>query len=156
MPDLVIFTGLQGAGKTTLFQARFAATHAHVSKDLIKSSPKDRRQAQLITAAITSGRSVVVDNTSPSVTVRAPLVSLGRELGARVVSMFFPPDLASCLARNRLREGKARVPEMVLAMTLRKLQPPTWEEGFDELHLVVPGSPTGSFAITPLTRIQEG
>ena len=37
--ELVILVGLPGSGKTTFYQSRFAETHAHVSKDLLR----DRR-----------------------------------------------------------------------------------------------------------------
>jgi signal recognition particle GTPase len=44
-PELIVFVGLQGAGKTTYYHANLAATHVHVSKDLMKNTvtgPPDR------------------------------------------------------------------------------------------------------------------
>jgi predicted kinase len=47
--DLVIFAGLPASGKSTFFRARFAATHRHVSKDLMRNvRRKGPRQARLI------------------------------------------------------------------------------------------------------------
>jgi predicted kinase len=66
-PELVIFVGLQGAGKTTFHRTQFAASHDLVSKDRFRNNRRPaRRQRQLIKEALQAGRSVVVDNTNPS------------------------------------------------------------------------------------------
>src|SRR3954469_15364260 len=108
--ELVILVGLQGSGKTTLFRERFAATHAHVSKDNFRSNPRPaRRQRHLIAEAFAAGRSVAVDNTNPTAADRAELVEIARAAGAAVECYAFPSDVDACLRRNALREGKARV-----------------------------------------------
>lgn len=77
-PELVIFTGLQASGKTSFYRDRFAATHAHVSKDLWPNGrKKEDRQRQLIAEHLRARRSVVVDNTNPAVTDRQPLIAIG-------------------------------------------------------------------------------
>lgn len=139
-PELVIYVGLQGAGKSTFFRAQHEASHLHVSKDLMRSArDKDRRQQEQIREALEAGRSVVVDNTNPDPPTRAPLIELGRALGARVVAVFFDVPVESCLARNRGREGPARVPEVAIFATRKRLVPPSPEEGFDEVLVVRPG-----------------
>jgi tRNA(His) 5'-end guanylyltransferase/predicted kinase len=133
--EVVILIGLQGSGKTTFCQRRFAATHAHVSRDRLRNNRRPRRREQeLIRTALGEGKSLVVDNTHPSAADRAPIIAQAREFGARVVGYFFEPDLEACLARNRQREGKACVPEIALYATLKALERPSWAEGFDELH----------------------
>ena len=79
---------------------------------------------------------MVVDNTNPSAAVRAPLIALGRRHGARIVAYFFEADVKTLLARNRQREGKARVPDAALFVTRKKLAPPSYDEGFDEIHVI--------------------
>src|SRR5438132_13790932 len=86
LPSLVIFVGLPASGKSTYYFEHFAATHVHVSKDLL---PRGARQETLIAAALAAGQSVVVDNTNPSAAVRAPLIALGRRHGARIIASFF-------------------------------------------------------------------
>ena len=49
---------------------------------------------------------------------------------------FFDVAKDECLARNRRREGKARVPDVAIHVSRARLQPPTREEGFDALHIV--------------------
>ena len=44
--------------------------------------------------------------------------------------------IKDCIARNALREGKARVPNTAIAATSNKLEIPSYEEGFDELYFV--------------------
>ncbi len=136
-PELVIFVGMQASGKSTWYATHLAATHVHVSKDLMKNvRDRDARQRKMIEDALGAGRSVVVDNTNPTPAVRAPLVEIGRRHGARVIACYFQTAAKEAVVRNRLREGKARVPDVVIYVTARKIVPPTLEEGFDEVRLI--------------------
>ncbi len=130
---LVIFVGLPASGKSTYYFAHFAATHAHVSKDLLA---RGARQEPLVEAALKAGKSVVVDNTNPSPAARAPLIAIGRRHGARIIGYFFEVDVKTALVRNRQRQGKGRVPDVALFVTKKKLVPPSYDEGFDEIHVI--------------------
>ena len=135
--ELVILIGLQASGKTAFYRTHFAATHEHVSKDRLRHNKKpSRRQAQLIDDALQAGRSVVVDNTTPTVADRAPLIALGRAHGARISGYYFAPSVSGSLERNREREGRARVPAVAIYATCKKLAPPSYAEGFDMLYVV--------------------
>lgn len=146
--EVIVLMGLQASGKTSFYRARFAATHAHVSKDLLRNSRRPaRRQGELIEAALRAGRSVVVDNTHPAPADRAEVIAQARAHGARVVGYWFPPDLAASRRRNAGRQGRARVPDVALHVTARRLQPPAPGEGFDALFAVRPVD--GDFEVTP-------
>lgn len=135
--ELVVFVGLQASGKSTFFRERFAATHAHVSKDLFPNNRnRNRRQAQLIAAALSAGCPVVVDNTNPTVEDRREILALGREYGARISGYYFDSGVRRCIERNRQRKGKARVPDVAIYATAKRLVPPSLSEGFDELFRV--------------------
>ena len=135
--ELVVFVGPQASGKSTFFRERFVASHEHVSKDLFRNNrDRNRRQRELVAAALGAGRSVVVDNTNPTVEDREPLIRQGREFGARIVGYSFETEPREALARNARREGKARVPDVAIYATVKKLAPPSPEEGFDELFCV--------------------
>ncbi len=135
--ELVIFVGLQASGKSTFFRERFAATHAHVSKDLFRNNRnRNRRQAQLIEAALGKGVSVVVDNTNPTVEDRMSLIRLGRRFGAKVVGYYFDSTVRQSIGRNRQRTGADQVPDVAVYATAKKLERPAYREGFDELFSV--------------------
>ena len=56
-PELIIFVGLQASGKSTYYHTHFAATHVHVSKDLMKNArSRDARQQEMIEEALKAGR----------------------------------------------------------------------------------------------------
>ncbi|HZC79819.1 MAG TPA: ATP-binding protein, partial [Ktedonobacterales bacterium] len=149
--ELILFTGLQAAGKSTFYRERFAATHTLVSKDVLRNNPRpERRQQQLIAEALAAGRSVVVDNTNPTPEVRAPLIALGRQYGATIVGYSFASTAGESLARNRQRQGKARVPDVAIFATRKRLVPPSYAEGFDQLYAVRIAD-GGRFAIAPWT-----
>ena len=136
-PELIIFVGLPAAGKSTYYLAHFASTHVQVSKDLIpKSARSEVRQRNDIDTALAAGKSVVVDNTNPSPAGRAPLIALGRRHGARVIAYYFETGVKISLARNRLREGNARIPDVAIFVTRKKLAPPSVGEGFDEVVVI--------------------
>jgi len=131
---LVIFVGLQAAGKSSFFRERFASTHAHVSKDLMPRAARDKDSRQLaqIEQALLIGQPVVVDNTNPRAADRAPLIELARRYEAGVVGYFFEPGIQDSLRRNAAREPQ--VPKVAIFTAAKKLQPPSFEEGFDEIH----------------------
>ena len=144
----MILVGLPGSGKTSFFRSRFAATHEHVSKDLMPSvRDKAARQVALVEQALGAGRSVVVDNTNPRVVDRAPLIAAARRQGARVAAYLLDTPRGECLQRNRGREGRARVPDVAVHVAASRLQPPTREEGFDELFTV--RAVGGAFDVEP-------
>lgn len=129
--------GLQGAGKSTFYRQRFAATHALVSRDAFRSNPRPaRRQRELVLAALAGGRPVVVDNTSPTPADRAAIVEVAREAGVPAVCFYFEPDVKASIARNAGREGKAKVPVVAILATRKRLVPPSPAEGFERLYVV--------------------
>ncbi len=135
--ELIIFVGLQGAGKSTFFRTHFASTHDLVSKDLIRNSGRPaRRQYLLIEEALQAGHSVVVDNTNPTAADRANLIQLGRLYKVEIIGYYFETSVSQALARNRQRSDKERVPDIAIFATIKKLVRPTCKEGFDKLFYV--------------------
>ena len=111
-----------------------------------------RRQEQLIDASLAAGRSVVVDNTNPSVSERAAIITIGRRRGAQVAGYFFSTDARDALRRNRAREGRARVPDVAIFATRKRLEAPTYGEGFDDLYIVTVNEDTRAFEVHRQTR----
>jgi predicted kinase len=135
--EIVIFIGLQASGKTTFFQTYFANTHILVSKDRFRNNKnRDRRQQQLIEAALSAGQSVVVDNTNPTLADRLSLIQLGQAHQAQIIGYFFKTSVQAAWERNQQRTGKARVPEVGFYATAKKLVRPSYREGFHQLFEV--------------------
>ena len=133
--ELIIFVGLQASGKSTFYRTHFLATHLYVSKDLLDNNKKpNRRQMQLIECALQAKHSVVVDNTNPTVEGRVPLIALGHTYGAEIIGYYFESEVSECVERNKQRVGKARVPDVAIYVTAKKLVRPTYAEGFDKLY----------------------
>jgi predicted kinase len=135
--EVVIFIGLQASGKTSFFRARLDRTHVQVSKDQFRHAKKpNARQERLIVAALQEGRSVVVDNTNVTIEDRLSVIEIARRFGARVVGYYFESRVSECRERNRVREGKSRVPDVALYSMVKQLVRPSYAEGFDELFYV--------------------
>jgi predicted kinase len=144
--QLVVFCGVQGAGKTSFYRYRFFETHVRVSLDMLRTR---RRERALVEACIAAQQRFVVDNTNPTVAERRRYVEPARAAGFEVVGYWFQTHPADALAVNLARPLTQRVPVNAVLGTLGRLEPPTREEGFDELYAVrMDGD--GGFEVEPL------
>lgn len=141
--EAIIFVGIQGAGKSSFFKERFFDTHVRINLDMLRTK---RRQQVLFDACLDARQPLVVDNTNVTAETRALFIAPARAAGFRVVGYYFRPDVAGALARNRRREGAARVPDKALLGTYKRLQAPRPEEGFDALYEVRIGE-AGEFLV---------
>ena len=135
--ECVILIGLPGAGKSSLYREKFATTHVHVSKDLSpNASKRENRQRKIIKDALASGKSVVIDNTNPTIAERAALIRVARAHGARLIGYFFDVNTRTAVARNAERTGRGKVPNVAIFTAAKRLQRPCLSEGFDQLFRV--------------------
>jgi predicted kinase len=149
MAEVAVLVGLQAAGKTTFYH-QLLDTHAYVSKDAFRHNRnRQRRQQHLIAEALDAGRDVAVDNTNPSPLEWNPIIELARCHGATVIAYWFPPDVAGSLSRNAERAGPARIPEVGVFSTLRRLREPRCADGFDRV-LRVTFDGRGGFDVVPV------
>jgi predicted kinase len=138
--EAVILIGIQGSGKTTFYRERFFRTHIRLSLDMLRTR---RRLGVLLGACIEAKQPFVLDNTNVTVAERARCISLAKAAGFRVIGYFFEPDLQGSLRRNEERATNERIPRMGLFGTLKRLERPSYEEGFDALFRVGVLAPTG-------------
>ena len=131
--EAIIFTGLQGAGKSTFYKERFFGTHLRISLDLLKTRHRERR---LLDVCIDTRMPFVVDNTNPTRAEREPYILLSKQADFRVVGYYFQTLVEDCLRRNQQRPAESQVPTIGVLGTYKKLEIPSIEEGFDELHYV--------------------
>ncbi len=129
----VIFTGIQGTGKSTFFKERFFDTHVRISLDLLRTRNRERR---FLEACLQSGQKFVIDNTNPSIEIRKRYILPAKSAHFEVVGYFFEIEITEALRRNRARPEAQRVPVQGIFATYHKIQPPSYEEGFDKLYCV--------------------
>ena len=150
MPECVILIGLPASGKTSFYRERFAGTHDHVSKDLMRNARHpERRQRQLLEESLSLGRSVVVDNTNASAAVRKAIIDVARAHQTEVTGYFFVTEAGDALRRNRARQGRERVPDVAIFTVRKRLEPPALAEGFDRLFAVRMNEAAGTFEVIP-------
>lgn len=130
---MIIMMGLQGSGKSTFYEKYLSKDHVRVNLDTLKTRNKEHL---LIDECLSEGKNFAIDNTNPTRADRARYISLAQENGYYIIGYFMESKIKDCIARNALREGKARVPDCAIAATSNKLEIPSFEEGFNELYFV--------------------
>lgn len=146
--EAIIFTGLQGAGKSTFYMRNFASTHLRISMDLAKTRARERR---LIEWCLANRTDFVVDNTNATAANREGYIEAAKAAGFRVIGYFFVPDVKASLERNARRSGPEKIPVPGIYRTNKIMQAPAYAEGFDELyHVVVHGE---DFVVERIPRV---
>lgn len=152
--DVLLFCGIQAAGKSTYYHCHCAFTHLLISKDLMgRQAHKERRQRELLHLALQAQHSVVIDNTNPTPAERVPLIEIAHQYGTTVIAYYFMTPLKQAIERNQQREEQSRIPVVALYSTAARLIPPTFEEGFDKIYYVQ--SPAHSTRTPPLWVVEE-
>jgi predicted kinase len=131
--ELLLFCGLQGAGKTTFYNRNFATTHLRISIDMLKTR---RREQAILEACLRSGQRCVVDNTNPTLAERAAYIAAAHAHHFDVIAYYFSTSATLCLERNATRVGKARIVDKGVWATAAKLIAPSHSEGFSRIYNV--------------------
>lgn len=84
--------------------------------------------------ALQEGKSVILDSTNLRVNVRAKILQAVTDIECNKVAVFMNTPLEECIYRNANRE--ARLQDFVIESTHRSLQPPTLDEGWDEILII--------------------
>lgn len=133
MKTMVIMIGIQGSGKSEFCRRFFSNRFIRVNLDTLNTRNNEMR---LISECISQGKDIVVDNTNPTKKERSKYINIGKENGYRIIGYFMQSRLQDCIARNNLRQGKAKIPAKAIAATSNRLEMPDFNEGFDELYFV--------------------
>jgi predicted kinase len=143
--ELVVFCGVQGAGKTSFYRYRFFETHVRVNLDMLRTRARERI---LVEACIAARQRFVVDNTNPTVEARRRYVEPAKSAGFEVVGFAFPSTPREALAINAGRPLQQQLSTKAVLETLERIERPTLEEGFDALYTVRMDG-RGGFAVDP-------
>lgn len=128
--EAIILIGIQGAGKSTFYARYFGSTHVRINLDTLKTR---KREAGLLHECLDNKRPFVVDNTNVLASDRARYIPLARAAGYRIKGYAFDCPIDDAISRNSQRTGKALIPTVAIHACQARLEPPAWEEGFDEL-----------------------
>ena len=131
--EAVIFMGIQGSGKSSFYRERFFNSHIRISLDLLKIRNRESRWMELCWQ---TQQRYVVDNTNPRAADRQRYILPAREAGFRVIGYYFEPEITEALRRNAMREDSEKIPVAGIFRTLKLLEKPTLEEGFEALFEV--------------------
>lgn len=145
--EMILFSGIQAAGKSTFFKERFADTHVRINLDMLRTR---HREALLLGACIEARQPFVVDNTNLLAAERAGYIRQARVAGFSVVGYRFQAALTDALVRNAARARARPIPPRALHSAARRWEPPAWIEGFDALFDV--WARNGDFDVAEVAR----
>jgi predicted kinase len=149
--EAVIFTGIQASGKTTFYLQHFFKTHVRISMDLFNTR---RKEHIFLQTCLSTQQRFVIDNTNPTIKERHKYIALAKSHKFKVIGYFFQSSVEEAITRNKKRTGKEVVPAAGIGGTFKRLQIPTFEEGFDELYKVLLSH--NEFIVDPLNNSLDG
>ncbi len=101
--------------------------------DLLKTR---KREAQFLNVCLATHSQLVVDNTNPTKAEREVYIRLAKAQKYRITGYFFASSVSAALASNQQRPGKERIKDVGVVSCYKKLEMPTYAEGFAELFYV--------------------
>jgi predicted kinase len=131
--EAVIFVGIQGSGKSTFFKKNFFDTHIRVNLDMLRTKNRERL---IFEACLEAKQKFVIDKTNLTREEREKYIVEAKRYKFKTVGYYFQTDLEKSLERNNQRAGKAKVPEKAILGAFKRLQIPTFDEGFAELFYI--------------------
>lgn len=131
--EIVIFIGLQASGKSSFYQEKLLNSHLRLNLDMLKTR---HREKILFDACLEAKQSLVIDNTNPTVSERQRYILPAKIKSFKITGYYFQSNIEECKQRNSQRHEKSRVPLVGILATAKKLELPTYQEGFDQLYYV--------------------
>ena len=146
--ELVLFIGIQASGKSGFYKERFFRSHMRINLDMLQTR---HREQLLFTACLASQSKTVVENTNVMRKERSRYILPAREAGFKIIGYFFEAAVADAVRRNKERPEQDRVPNVAIYTANKRMEMPSWDEGFDEL-LSVRLIETEGFKVEPIVR----
>lgn len=94
------------------------------------------REKLLVQACLEAKQSFVIDNTNPTVEDRSKYIKLAKDHEFQVIGYYFEPNFEEAIGRNSKRSGKEKIPIVGIKSTINRLEPPCFQEGFDQLYIL--------------------
>lgn len=134
MITLTLFCGCPASGKSTLSK-QIAEQHnaERISFDERKYI-LHKEMIPPILEALTDGKNVVVDSVFSHVRQRTLVLDAVKDIPCRKVLIYMTTPLDECLRRNANR--KNHLPDFVVESFFNSIEPPTLDEGWDEIKYI--------------------
>jgi predicted kinase len=129
----IIFIGIQACGKSTFYHHQFGLTHVRINLDLLKTRHRERR---ILETCLEIQQAFVIDNTNPTKVDRQRYIEPAKQHKFQVVGYYFASRVSEAIDRDRLRPLARQIPAKGIAGTAKRLELPSYHEGFDELYYV--------------------
>jgi predicted kinase len=124
--------GIPGSGKTTFVREKFP----HYKRINLDTLHTRSREDEEIANSLTNGTDVIIDNTNTTTRARKKYIDIAKLFGLSVRAVYLECPVDIAMKRNASRSGKERVPDKALLYYNKILQPPSLEEGFDDVIVI--------------------
>ena len=125
--EYVLMIGVALSGKTTYIKANF--DHERVALSFFDNNRK--KELEYIEECLKAGRSVVIDDTNLTISIRKQHMDLAKKYNAKVRGILMNTSMA--LLEKRQKSRRDPFPLTVIYKQLKQLETPVIDEGFDEL-----------------------
>lgn len=132
--EMIIVVGLPASGKSTLFKRFFESMdYTRVNRDSLGTMAKC---ISLVRSSLSSGKSVYIDNTSPTCESRVPFVAIAKEHGIHVRCFQFIGEEELCRHLNVFRSITQNIeplPAVAFNSFKANYRVPELDEGFESI-----------------------
>lgn len=129
----IIFIGIQACGKSTFYQHEFSLTHVRINLDMLKNRHREQR---IFETCLEIQQRFVIDNTNPTKLDRQRYIEPAKQHKFKVIGYYFESRVRDAIERNQQRPIAQQIPDKGIGGTAKRLELPTYSEGFDELYYV--------------------
>ena len=135
--ELILLVGCQASGKSSFYREHLANKgYKHVSQDLLRSKDKCLSTTEHL---LTTGKSVVVDNTNPDAITRSSYIQLATKHDVSVRVFWLVSSMDHCKHNNLFRQitdkskSHQNIDDRVMNIYQSRFQEPKLEEGVKEI-----------------------
>jgi len=125
--DYVLMIGVALSGKTTYVKANF--DHEVIRLSYFENNRK--KEIEHIEDCLKEGKSVVIDDTNLTMSIRKQHIDLAKKYHAKVIGVFMNTSIG-LLHQRRMRRNE-QFPLVAINRQLKEIETPTKDEGFDVL-----------------------
>jgi predicted kinase len=130
--EAVLFIGIQATGKSSFYRIHFVDTHIRINLDMLKTR---HREKCLFECCLDIQQPFVLDNMNLSRQDRQRYIPRIQEYGVTLHGYYFASQLQEALERNA-RRGAQAIPEKGVRGAYKRLELPSYDEGFETLYNV--------------------